>query len=119
MTIVDTSVMVSVQHPQDTFHAVSTNWFSGYVRVGGVVAAPALLIPEVAGVITRRRGDTRTPACGCGPHTSSIVTANEENAWCTTQHKIAVYTGQINLLYSLLSAGATEHVQFLAAKESL
>ena len=56
MEVVDASVMVAVVHRQDPFHQVSRAWFEAYLQAGGQLAAPLLIMSEVAGVIRRETG---------------------------------------------------------------
>ena len=56
MTVVDASVWVSRLVPQDLNHQASRKWLERHVAAGGLVVAPALLLPEVAGAISRRTG---------------------------------------------------------------
>ena len=61
MIVVDASVMVSTLHPPDVNYHVSRAWLRQYLRAGGELVAPILLLSEVAGAITRRTGN---PALG-------------------------------------------------------
>lgn len=54
--VVDASVVVSRLVPHDTHHEASRQWLRGHVARGGVVVAPVLLLPEVAGAVARRTG---------------------------------------------------------------
>jgi predicted nucleic acid-binding protein len=54
--VVDASVWVSRLVPQDTHHAASRRWFEAFTARGGHVVAPVLLLPEIAGAISRRTG---------------------------------------------------------------
>ncbi len=55
--VADASVMVAVLYPQDPFHQVSRTWFDRHLQAGNHLAAPLLLMSEVAGVIRRETGD--------------------------------------------------------------
>lgn len=55
--VVDASVWVSYLLPQDSHHAASEAWLDGYISGGGKVAAPMLLLVEIAGAVARRTGD--------------------------------------------------------------
>jgi predicted nucleic acid-binding protein len=57
MIVVDASVWVSYLLPQDIHHFASEAWLDGYIQGGGKVAAPMLLLVEIAGAIRRRTGD--------------------------------------------------------------
>lgn len=46
---------------RDVHHAASRQWLQAHLVAGGRVVAPTLLLPEVAGAVTRRSGD---PALG-------------------------------------------------------
>ena len=56
MFVVDASVWVSRFLPDDVHHEPSYYWLEGVVTRGSLVAAPALLLAEVAGAISRRTG---------------------------------------------------------------
>jgi predicted nucleic acid-binding protein len=56
LLIVDASVWVSRQIPQDVNHAASCLWFDRYTTQGGRLIAPSLLLIEVAAAIARRTG---------------------------------------------------------------
>ncbi len=55
--VVDASVWVASLVPQDTFHSASQDWFKANHSRGVEFLAPALLLTEIAGVISRKRGD--------------------------------------------------------------
>jgi predicted nucleic acid-binding protein len=57
--IVDASVVVSNLVPHDVNHAASRAWLTRHISDGGLVVAPALLLPEIAGAIARRTGVPR------------------------------------------------------------
>ena len=57
--VVDASVVVSRLVPHDVHHAASRAWLSRHVTDGGLVIAPALLLPEVSGAVARRTGSPR------------------------------------------------------------
>jgi predicted nucleic acid-binding protein len=57
--VVDASVVVSRLLPHDVHHDASRRWLTRHVDGGGVVIAPALLLPEVAGAVARRTGAPR------------------------------------------------------------
>jgi len=57
VTVVDASVWVSRLVPGDGHHASSRAWLERHVAAGGLIAAPVLLLAEVAGAISRRTGD--------------------------------------------------------------
>jgi predicted nucleic acid-binding protein len=54
--VVDASVWVSRLVPQDVHHQASRLWLETFTARGGRVVAPALLLPEIAGAISRRTG---------------------------------------------------------------
>ena len=56
MYVVDASVWVSRFVPADVHHEPSYHWLEGVVARGDLLAAPALLLAEVAGAISRRTG---------------------------------------------------------------
>jgi predicted nucleic acid-binding protein len=57
--VVDASVVVSHLVPQEAAHDASRRWLAHHLAAGGLVIAPALLLPEVAGAIARRTGRPR------------------------------------------------------------
>lgn len=57
--VVDASVIVSRLVPHDVHHEASRGWLDRHVAGGGLLIAPALLLPEVAGAIARRTGEPR------------------------------------------------------------
>ena len=57
--VVDASVLVSHLVPHDVHHSASRAWLTDHVRDGGLVIAPALLLPEIAGAVARRTGAPR------------------------------------------------------------
>ncbi len=58
MIVTDASVWVSHLIAQDAHHSKSRRWLTQVVKQGAIIAAPALLLAEVAGAIARRTGDT-------------------------------------------------------------
>jgi predicted nucleic acid-binding protein len=57
--VLDASVVVSRLVPQDAHHVASRRWMVQHVAHGGLLIAPALLLPEVAAAIARRTGKPR------------------------------------------------------------
>lgn len=57
MMVVDASVWVSRLVPQDVYHIASDHWLRWYLSSGGLIAAPMILLAEVAGPVSRRTGD--------------------------------------------------------------
>lgn len=57
--VVDASVWVARLVPQDVFHSTVRDWMETQRLAGQVFISPTLLLPEVAGAISRRAGDTR------------------------------------------------------------
>ena len=55
--VVDASVWVASLVPQDAFYATSREWLKANHARGVEFLAPALLLTEIAGVISRKRGD--------------------------------------------------------------
>lgn len=58
MIVTDASIWVSHLVAQDAHHAASRRWLTRIVGEGIIVAAPALLLAEVAGAIARRTADS-------------------------------------------------------------
>ena len=54
--VVDASVWVSRMVPGDVHHDRCQAWFEAQTAAGGLLVAPVLLLPEVAGAISRRTG---------------------------------------------------------------
>lgn len=57
--VIDASVLVSRVVPGDVNHDASRRWLDLHVVRGGLVVAPAVILPEVAGAIARRTGKPR------------------------------------------------------------
>ena len=55
--VVDASVWVTSLVPQEVYYATSQEWLKANHARGVEFLAPALLLTEVAGVISRKRGD--------------------------------------------------------------
>lgn len=51
--VMDASVWASTLLPNDSNHALASNWIRQYVNNGGSFVAPALLVVEIAGTIAR------------------------------------------------------------------
>jgi len=54
--VVDASVWVSRFVPPDVHYAPSYRWLQAVINRGELIASPAVLLPEVAGAISRRTG---------------------------------------------------------------
>lgn len=59
MVVVDASVWVSRLVSRDVHHDTSRRWLEQYTEQGGRIVTPALLLPEVAGAIARRTGESK------------------------------------------------------------
>lgn len=57
MTVVDASVIVSALGPGDTFQQLSRAWLDRQIEEDRPLAAPYLMLSELAGVIARVTGD--------------------------------------------------------------
>lgn len=57
MIVADASVWISILLEIDLFHSRSYSWFEEYSRLSAEIAAPTLLLPEVAAGVTRRTDD--------------------------------------------------------------
>ena len=57
MTVVDASVIVSALQPGDVNHQVSRAWLDQQIDEGQPLAAPYLLLSEIAGAIARVTGE--------------------------------------------------------------
>lgn len=62
MYVVDASVWVSRFVPLDARHGPSYRWLERAVQRGELVAAPALVLAEVAGAVARRTGRAQVAA---------------------------------------------------------
>ncbi len=51
--VVDASVWVSRLVPSDAHHQASRRWLEAFTERGGHVVAPVLLLPEIAGAVSR------------------------------------------------------------------
>lgn len=56
MLVIDTSVWVSNIVPSDLNHTISRAWLQRYIGGGGQIIEPALVLAEIAGVVTRISG---------------------------------------------------------------
>jgi predicted nucleic acid-binding protein len=56
--VVDASLWVARLVPQDIFHIPVKNWLEIQRQRGALFLAPSLLLPEVAGAVSRRTGDS-------------------------------------------------------------
>ena len=56
--VVDASIWVSRLVPQDEYHERCQKWLLAQRAAGVTLVSPSLLLPEVAGAISRRTGDT-------------------------------------------------------------
>lgn len=59
MIVVDASVWVSRLFARDANHEASRSWLIGQVASGVTIVGPSLLLPEVAGAISRRSARRR------------------------------------------------------------
>ena len=57
MSVVDASVWVSLMAEDDVNHAATLQWFERQIAEGIPLAAPSLVLVEVAAAMTRRTGD--------------------------------------------------------------
>jgi predicted nucleic acid-binding protein len=55
--VIDASVLVAALHPRDVNHLQSREWLRRIVLAAEEIAAPMILLSEVAGAITRRTSD--------------------------------------------------------------
>ena len=62
MYVVDASVWVSRFVPNDVHHQPSYRWLEAALTRGDLLAAPALLLAEVAGAVSRRTGQPELAA---------------------------------------------------------
>ena len=58
MSIVNASVWVSLLAADDVNHAASVQWFERQIAQGTPLAAPSLVLVEVAAAMARRTGDS-------------------------------------------------------------
>ncbi len=56
IVVVDTSAWVSRILPQDKNHIPANAWLDNHLLSGGILAAPILLVTEVAAAVSRRTG---------------------------------------------------------------
>lgn len=59
LIVVDASVWVARLVPQDAFHHPARDWMAARRAENTLLIAPSLLLPEVAGAIARRTGDSQ------------------------------------------------------------
>ncbi len=55
--MIDASVWVAYFLPHDRYHAATVSWLEAQTSAGRALAAPTLLLLELAGAISRRTGD--------------------------------------------------------------
>jgi predicted nucleic acid-binding protein len=60
--VVDASVWISAWLPADIHHAQSRQWLEAQVNTNELLLAPILVLPEVAGAIARRTGNSALAA---------------------------------------------------------
>lgn len=60
MSVVDASIWVSLLAADDVNHAATLRWFERQIASGNPLAAPTLVLVEVAAAMTRRTGDPST-----------------------------------------------------------
>ncbi len=53
MAVMDTSVYVAILNPNEPGHAASWAWYIRMIRAGEPIAAPAILLAEVAAALSR------------------------------------------------------------------
>ena len=58
MYVIDASVWISRFVPADANHLISREWLESVLDVAPLVVAPALVLPEVSGAVSRRTGRT-------------------------------------------------------------
>ena len=57
MAVIDASVYVALIHAREAHHARAWAWFEGAQAAGEPIAAPAVLLAEVAAALSRGVGD--------------------------------------------------------------
>jgi predicted nucleic acid-binding protein len=57
VVVVDASVWIRVLVSQDVHHVIRRQWRRQWVDDGGTFVLPLLLLPEIAGAVTRRTGN--------------------------------------------------------------
>jgi predicted nucleic acid-binding protein len=62
MVVVDASVWVARLVPQDANHSAARRWMQVQREENTLLVSPSLLLPEVAGAITRRTGQSALAA---------------------------------------------------------
>src|SRR5512137_1807360 len=55
--VTDASLWVARLVPQDAFHSAVSTWMEAHLTKGAEFVAPALLLAEVVGAISRRTGE--------------------------------------------------------------
>lgn len=58
MYVIDANVWVGRFLPDDTHNQASERWLGHVIREGAPLVGPALVLPEVAGSLARRTGDS-------------------------------------------------------------
>ena len=58
MSVIDASVYVSLVSPHEDAHDRTRSWFEAFLRSGGTLYAPVIILGEVAAAIGRGQGDS-------------------------------------------------------------
>jgi predicted nucleic acid-binding protein len=101
MIVVDASVWVSILLDIDLFHRQSYLWFEEYDRFSGEMAAPSLLLPEVAAGLTRRTGDAVA-----GREATQYLTSLGNLYIIPIDHRLASVAAELAADYHLRGADA-------------
>ncbi|HEV2123105.1 MAG TPA: type II toxin-antitoxin system VapC family toxin [Chloroflexota bacterium] len=102
MIVLDASVWVSALVESDVHYAASEAWLSRWMRSGATIIAPALMLAEVAGAISRR-GDTDLD----GRKAISILEALPGVQWVYPDHPLRVQAAELAADLSRRGADAT------------
>jgi predicted nucleic acid-binding protein len=60
--VIDANVWVSALLPHELRHAVSSDWIARNTTRGSVAACPVIVLPEVAGALSRQLGNSQIAA---------------------------------------------------------
>jgi predicted nucleic acid-binding protein len=99
--VVDASVWISALIAQDVNHRVSRTWRRSWMRGNGTFALPLLILPEVAGAITRRSGRALL-----GDQAVATILANPAVTLVAVDRQLATLAAQHASLFPLKGADA-------------
>jgi len=101
MMVVDASVWIGLLLPDDLHHAASRRWVRAWGEAGGIITAPTIFLPEVAGAIARRTRNT-----GFGTRVIADILADPTVYLVAVENELAEAAGAIAATHRLRGADA-------------